>query len=301
MMQAERAVAGSIAEYLRLLRITYWSKNLLVFVPAFLANALQDRAVLLGCLAGFLLLSLCVSGTYILNDIADAQADRAHPTKRYRPIAIKTVDPSRARHLAVFLIMASLGVAALWNLSFAASLLAYCIASAAYTFVLKKLILVEALWLSGMHTSRLLMGVLIADVLLSGWLVAFAMFFFFSLALAKRHCEIVLVSRASAHRVAGRSYTAGDGMLILSFGASSAMASLAVLALYVTDHQHSALYYADPNYLWIAVFIVGVWLIHIWRHAHGATLTSDPINYALHDRISLTLFALLMIVMMAAK
>ncbi len=301
MTHAGQAKATSAAEYARLLRVPYWSKNLLIFVPAFLANALEAPGVLLDCALGFLLLGICASGTYIANDLYDVKTDRAHATKRNRPLARKSVDPVRAALLAGGLITVPLIAASFWNPPFAACLLAYCVASGIYTVLIKPLKLADAFWLSGMHTSRLLMGVVLADVVLSGWLIGFSLFFFLSLAFAKRHCEVVLTSRSAGSSLADRPYGPADMPLILAFGASAAMASLVVLALYVTDGEHSAQYYRQPAYLWFAVAIVGAWLVHIWRHAHGGTMTADPVNHALRDRTSLVLFILLMVTMLLAK
>ena len=292
---------ANFTDYVKLLRISYWSKNLLVFVPAFLANALQDQVILIECLAGFLLLSLCASGTYIVNDLADAESDRLHATKRHRPLARKAISPRSATRLAFLLITLPLGAAALWKFPFALSLLAYCTASAAYTFLLKRYVLVDALWLSGMHTARLLMGVVLADVQLSGWLMAFALFFFFSLALAKRCGEIVLLHRGVADRMPGRSYTATDGRLVLAAGGVAAAASIAVLALYVVDREHSAKFYNDPKWLWLAALVVGLWLFHMWRKAQKGLLTSDPVTFAMRDPTSLLFFILLMLAMLLAK
>ena len=288
-------------EYLRLLRPRYWAKNLLVFVPAFLANTFREPGVLLSCAAGFVLLCLCASATYVLNDIADVELDRAHPEKQARPLASKTVSLRSAVSLAVLLAATAIACALVWRPPLAAVLLAYCAGGVLYTFTIKKIPLADIVWLSGMHTARLVAGGVLADVKLSGWLVAFSLVFFLSLAIAKRYCELVLASRAGEAEIPGRAYTRRHLGLLQSLGAGSAFGSIVVLALYITDSEYSARYYAHPSYLWLSVLVIAAWLLRIWRKAHDGGLTADPVSFALRDKVSLALFIGLLVTMWLAK
>src|ERR1043165_1617697 len=76
----------SLLLWLRSLRVHQWAKNILLFVPLFMGHLFTAQAVATAAL-GFVLLCLLSSATYIINDLADLEADRAHPTKRLRPFA----------------------------------------------------------------------------------------------------------------------------------------------------------------------------------------------------------------------
>jgi 4-hydroxybenzoate polyprenyltransferase len=84
---------GLLKPLIRQLRPHQWSKNALVLVPPLLAPGLPDPALLgRGLLAAFTF-SLCASAGYVLNDLLDIEADRKHPTKRYRPFASGVLPP----------------------------------------------------------------------------------------------------------------------------------------------------------------------------------------------------------------
>ncbi|MFN4142811.1 UbiA family prenyltransferase [Aestuariivirga sp.] len=292
---------SSLREHVRLMRPRYWAKNLLVFVPAFLADAFREEGVLLSCTVGFALLSLCASATYVFNDLADVELDRRHAAKKKRPLASKAVSARSAGIMGLLLVAFALACAFAWQPSLAAVLATYCLCSILYTVAVKKILLFDTFWLSGMHTARLVIGGILADVVLSGWLIAFSLVFFFSLTLAKRYCELVLSSRDGEGGIHGRAYTMRDATLLQSFGAASAVGSIVVLALYVTDRDYSGRYYTHPDYLWLPVLIIAAWLLHIWRKAHDGSLTSDPVSFALRDRTSLALFMALVATMWLAK
>src|SRR3990167_598496 len=73
--------------WLKGIRVHQWSKNLLLFIPLFLAHEMDDPEKLLAALIAFISFSLCASGGYILNDLLDLKADQLHPSKKYRPLA----------------------------------------------------------------------------------------------------------------------------------------------------------------------------------------------------------------------
>ena len=85
--QTEAAPANSIAPYLKLLRPHQWVKNAFVFLPLFFSLNLKNTGMLWHEVLIFLVFCLCASAMYILNDLRDIDEDRAHPTKKNRPIA----------------------------------------------------------------------------------------------------------------------------------------------------------------------------------------------------------------------
>ena len=79
------------SSWIKALRIHHWSKNVLLFLPAVLSHRILEPQVLSESALAFLSFSLCSSSVYIVNDLIDLRADRAHPSKRHRPFAAGTL------------------------------------------------------------------------------------------------------------------------------------------------------------------------------------------------------------------
>src|SRR5215510_8189739 len=78
---------GRVRAFIKQLRLHQWAKNALVLVPVVLAPGVPQLGLLGRALLAALCVSLCASAGYVLNDLLDIEADRAHPTKRHRPFA----------------------------------------------------------------------------------------------------------------------------------------------------------------------------------------------------------------------
>ena len=83
----------------RTMRPHQWVKNLFVFVPLVFAKELSNSPVVLRSVLAFFFFSFAASAVYVLNDLSDVEADRAHPKKKHRPIAIGVVSEAQARAL----------------------------------------------------------------------------------------------------------------------------------------------------------------------------------------------------------
>lgn len=91
-------------KYIALMRVYQWNKNLFIFAPAFFGFSefvIADSTNLLLCFVAFCLLA---SGIYVINDIVDAEADKAHPKKCLRPIASGKISIKHALIFAFSLI-----------------------------------------------------------------------------------------------------------------------------------------------------------------------------------------------------
>lgn len=266
------------------LRLHQWSKNALLLVPLVLGHKLDDPWVVLHCLLGILLLGLAASGTYLLNDLADLASDRQHRTKRHRAIAAGRIAPLHALAAAVGLIAAALAGAALLQPTLALGILGYCALSLLYSGALKRIPLLDTLTIAALFTLRLALGVELAGVPYSPWLMAFAGFFFFSLALAKRHGELLEARLAGG--LARRGWEAEDWPLTLGFGAAAGLGALQIMILFVANEAWPSRLYATPAWLYVAPAAVAVWLVRVWLLAHRRLLRDDPVVFALKDRWS---------------
>jgi len=111
---------------LRAIRSRHWVKNLLLFVPIVAGHRITDRRLVGLAAIGFAAFSLAASGAYLVNDLADLDSDRRHPSKRERPLPSGTLPIGLAYALAPSLMMAAV-VMPWWTLRilFTASLAAY--------------------------------------------------------------------------------------------------------------------------------------------------------------------------------
>ncbi len=145
-------------DYLRALRVHQWLKNALLFVPLILAHQAGELRLLVDTGLAFLSFGLCASSVYLLNDLLDLEADRAHPTKRNRPFAAGCIPLLHGGLLIPALLIASTGIALLLPLHFLGVLVIYYVTTLAYSFRLKRAALVDVLVLAGLYTLRIIAG-----------------------------------------------------------------------------------------------------------------------------------------------
>jgi hypothetical protein len=151
-----------------------------------------------------------------------------------------------------------------------------------------------------LFTLRLGIGVELAGVPYSPWLMAFAAFFFFSLALAKRHGELMEARASQGGALARRGYDVDDWPLTLGFGTASAMSALQIMILYVANEAWPSRLYSTPAWLYVAPAALAVWLARIWLLSHRRLLRDDPVVFALRDRWSWGIGAVIALAILGA-
>ena len=280
---------GGVRGWLKAARLHQWSKNVLVLVPVILGWPQLSQGGLVSALAAMVLMSLLASLTYLLNDIADLTADRRHWSKRHRPFAAGGLPVLEGLFVAGIGIPVVLALGWLLSPAVASVLAAYGALTLAYSLGLKRVPLLDAFLIGTLFTLRLTLGVVAAGLVWSVWLLTFSMFFFFSLAMAKRHTELLRAAAGGETVLRGRGYLVGDRDLTLAIGVCAAMASILILVLYLMDEVFPAALYALPGFLWAAPAAVFLWVGRIWLLAHRGQMTDDPVVFALTDKISLGL------------
>lgn len=274
------------ASWLRELRLHQWSKNALIFIPIFLGHIANDPQVWVRTLMAFFAFGLVASATYIVNDIVDLESDRAHPTKRHRPIAAGRISLGSALMVGLFLFAAGFGISVALSIKFTLVVLVYLLLTLSYSFKLKKLPMIDVTVIGALFTLRIVMGQVLNGLLASPWLLSFSALFFFSLALAKRHVEVLRSGAAKRESVKGRGYVAQDWPLTLGFGLSSAIASIVIMLLFVALDGNATHAYQHPVWLYVAPAGVFIWLQRIWLLSQRMELNDDPIVFALKDKMS---------------
>jgi 4-hydroxybenzoate polyprenyltransferase/phosphoserine phosphatase len=282
--EAAASLGSSFRVWINALRGHHWAKNLLLFLPLALSHNLAP-APILRTLAGFALYCFCASGLYILNDLLDLHSDREHPWKQKRPFAAGDISIPEGLLAAFLLLCVSLSFGFLLNTSFGLALVGYSALTMLYSLYLKKIALIDVFVLSSFYSFRILAGALISATLLSQWFLAFSMFFFLSLAMAKRHSELLHASNLVTAGKSGRGYHIGDRELLLALGVGSSFSAVVILSLYVRS-QDVRLLYSSPEFLTLLCPIVLYWLSRVWLQAHRGELREDPVTLAIRDPVS---------------
>lgn len=277
--------ASRPATWVRAIRVHQWAKNLLLLLPALAAHLSPTAGEIGRLVAGFLSFSLLASAVYLVNDIADLEHDRAHPTKRRRPIAAGEIPIGAAAVAAASLAAAAFAFA--WTLPRAFMLVwpTYLALTTLYSFALKRVVVLDVMVLGALYTLRVMAGAAAVEVTLSRWFLAFAVFLFSSLAILKRMVESIGVEAREGEVLAGRGWTVRDIPVLLGFGASCSVASALVYCLYITSDEVSRLY-AHPDALWVGLPILLYWLGRVWLLAWRGEVHDDPIVFAIRDRVS---------------
>ena len=292
--------SAGISAWRRALRLQQWLKNLLLFVSLLASHDIGNVDAWLSLVVAFVAFSVCASSVYIANDLLDLESDRIHPRKRFRPFASGAIAAWKGAVFAPVLLAVGLGTGALLPGHFLAWLTVYFILTCAYSWVLKRLVLVDCLTLAVLYTLRIVAGAAAAGHNLSFWLLAFSVFLFLSLAFVKRYAELevqMLNGKGGAH---GRGYRTADAPLIQTMGIVSGYAAVLVLALYLNSDAVIQLY-TRPEMVWGAVPIMLFWVSWIWMQAHRGKMHDDPLVFAIKDRASLVCGALFAAVLYAGS
>ncbi|MFN3944688.1 MAG: UbiA family prenyltransferase [Allosphingosinicella sp.] len=291
--------AGPLRTMLRAMRPHQWAKNALVFVPALTSGLFVQPSVLFVAAAAALFMSLIASSIYLVNDILDVDADRAHRTKYKRPLAHGDLSIPAALGLSLLLAGTSIaGALLVGGTGLAFWLLVYAGISIAYSFRLKAVMVGDAIVLASLYTIRIWIGGVAIGVELSFWLLLFSVFLFLSLAYLKRYIE--MRDAADPHRLlSGRGYVGGDLDVVMSSGISAGMVAVLVLALFAHEPEAAA-HYAAPELLMLLCLPLIYWLNRIWMMARRGQVEGDPVAFALKDRRSIAVGAAMTAIFVAA-
>ena len=286
-------------EWIRALRLYHWLKNLLVFVPLLAAHRLDELSLTLSVCKAFLAFGFCASSVYFLNDLLDLPEDRRHPRKRSRAFASGILPLATGLAMIPILLAISIAIGLTLPRIFLFMLGVYYTITLAYSFRLKKIVILDVIVLATLFTVRMLAGSAAADVWPSSWLLAHSMFLFISLALVKRYAELVTMRIERGQAAKARSYVASDSELLASMGVASAFSSVLVLVLYISSDS-AQLLYGHLNAIWLVCPALLYWLCYLWLTAHRGGMHDDPMIFALKDRVSRYILLSMSIIMLLA-
>jgi len=301
--------SSTLKGWLRAVRLHQWAKNVLIFVPLLLAHAWSLGRVLAAAIA-FVSFGLCASATYIINDLLDIEADRKHPRKKRRPFAAGDISPIAGVMAVVVLMVVSVALAVLLPriitsapggftlqepYAFVEWLALYTATTLTYSFYFKRKVLLDVFVLSGLYTLRILAGSAASGVEVSAWLAGFSVFFFLSLAFVKRFSELESLRERGGAVTNGRGYFVSDLEQLRALGTGAMYAAVVVLTLYIKDTENAALYHHQLR-LWLVVPVLLLWLSRMWILTSRGEMHDDPVVFAITDKRSLALGALMAVI-----
>jgi decaprenyl-phosphate phosphoribosyltransferase len=276
------------------LRPRQWVKNLLVYAVPLAAGKLANRDNMTDATIAFVCFCAAASATYLVNDVIDADADRAHPRKRFRPIASGELPVALALVVAAVLVMLSLTVAAISTYpAFLVTLVTYLVCTFAYSIKLKHEPVVELVLIAAGFLLRAIAGGTATGIAMSPWFLTVAAFGSLFMAAGKRYSEYVtLGDEGRAARPGLARYTAPYLRFVWTLSATVMLTAYCLWAFQAGTRDHGSV----PLATWSVVpFLLAMlrFSLDIDRAEAGA-----PEDIALGDRV-LQLFAVVWVIMFA--
>ena len=268
----------------RLARPRQWIKNLLVFVAPGAAGVLLHGTVLWHATAAFGIFCLAASGTYYLNDALDADADRNHPTKRFRPVAAGVVPVAVALALGVVMLVASVGFGAWlagWHLSVVMG--AYVAIQLAYSSGLKNEPILDLACVSAGFILRAVAGGVATSVTLSNWFLIVVSFGSLLVVTGKRSGEKQLLAEDDTDHTAVRQtlglYTPSFLRSVRTLSAAVTVSAYCLWAFERASQVHPG---HDPIWFQLTIIPFVIALLHVLRLLDSGA-GAAPEEMALHD------------------
>jgi 4-hydroxybenzoate polyprenyltransferase len=278
------------------MRPRQWLKNGLVYAALFFDGKLTDWNSFLRTTIAFALFCMMSSAVYIMNDLADVENDRQHPTKKNRPLAAGKLSPTVAAVTAVLLVLISLVAGFFLSPAFDLILVIYFLLQVAYTFRLKHVVLVDVIINATGFILRVAAGVVVIDVeRFSPWLYVCTFLLAVFIALGKRRHELSLLGQeAGNHRAILDEYNIELVDWLISIVTTAALVAYCLYTFLAEGLPANNLMMLTIPFVLYAIFRY-MYLIHV-RHEGGA-----PEDIFLRDRpmqATLVLWAMVVFVVL---
>lgn len=262
---------------IRALRPHQWVKNLFVLAPVVFAKHLTHPSIIQSAVGAFAIFCLLAGAVYVLNDIVDANADRVHPVKRFRPIASGRVPIPVAKAMAVGLAVIALGGSLLGPPLFAVVAASYYVLNLAYSFRLKKIAYLDVVCIATFFVLRVLAGGFATRTPLSGFMIACTALLALFLGFGKRRHELA-GQNASKQRAALDAYS--PRALNAALGVTGVL-TIATYLAYTLDHATQRFF--DNPYLWITTIHPIFGVIRFLQLVAGRPKAESPTQEMLRD------------------
>ncbi len=264
---------------LRTMRPRQWVKNVLVLAAPFASGDLLRQGIVMELGVAFVAFSLAASGIYLINDANDVAADRAHPTKRNRPIAAGIVAPGLAMVVAAVLLAGSLALCVLASVQLLVVLAVYIAVQLAYCYWLKHQAVLDICIVASGFLLRAIAGGAATGILLSQWFLLVAGFGSLFMVAGKRYAEMMLAERTGAKiRKSLESYSASYLRFVWGLSATVLITTYSLWAFDIGVVRH--------NTMWSVISIVP-FVIAVLRYSVDVDSGNggEPEEIALGDRV----------------
>ncbi|HEX2501626.1 MAG TPA: UbiA family prenyltransferase, partial [Methylomirabilota bacterium] len=173
------------------LRPRQWTKNLLIFAGLIFSQGLLQPAMVARSILAFVIFCLLSGGIYLINDVMDAEHDRAHPQKRHRPVASGRLPPRVALVVGAVLLVGASAAGFLLSTKFGGVSVAYVLLLTAYSIALKHVVIVDTLIIAAGFVLRAMAGVVVLRIEMSYWLLLCTILLALFLTFGKRRHELL--------------------------------------------------------------------------------------------------------------
>ncbi|MCF7551848.1 decaprenyl-phosphate phosphoribosyltransferase [Pseudonocardia sp. WMMC193] len=275
----ERSPLGLARGVLKTMRPRQWVKNVLVLAAPFASGDLFQGAVAIKLVIAFAAFSLAASGVYLVNDAKDVEADRAHPTKRNRPIAAGIVPVPVAYAVAVVSFVAAIALALLASPQLLIVLGVYVAVQLAYCFWLKHQPVLDICIVASGFLMRAIAGGVAAGIPLSQWFLLAAGFGSLFMVSGKRYAEMLLAERTGAKiRKSLEAYSPSYLRFVWGLSATVLIMTYGLWAFEIREAHH--------NSIWSIISIVP-FVVAVLRYAVDVDNGDggEPEDIALGDRV----------------
>lgn len=225
------------------MRPRQWTKNVLVYAAPAFKGVLFDAGAALLATEAFFAFCLVASGIYFWNDIFDVEADRAHPTKRFRPVAAGRIPMPAAYVAAAALLAGGLVLAYAVNAACCGLIASYVVVNIAYTLRLKHVVILDVMIVAYGFVVRAVLGAAATGVGTTAWFLLCVLFLSLFLALGKRRHELQEIERGARPR--GRKvlqyYSLGLIDQFMTIATTALLMCYALFAIDAPDHARMAL------------------------------------------------------------
>ncbi|MDQ3779208.1 MAG: decaprenyl-phosphate phosphoribosyltransferase [Chloroflexota bacterium] len=232
-VQEQRSRRVSVNALLGALRPLQWTKNAIVLAAVVFSGELFDAEQLARAGVAAVIFCIVSSGVYLINDLRDVEADRAHSQKRHRPIAAGLVTPTQGILVAATLFLIAFVAACQLGISFLLVVLTYIALMTAYTYGLKRLAILDVFAIASGFVLRAVAGAVAINAPISPWLYVCTMLLALFIGFGKRRHELMLLEgEATRHRANLDIYSVSLLDQIIGIVASS---TVMVYSLYTFD------------------------------------------------------------------
>jgi 4-hydroxybenzoate polyprenyltransferase len=263
------APAYRLPPIIRALRPLQWTKNALVFAAAIFAVRAFDTEPLLRSIGAVLVFCAVSSGIYLINDVRDAEQDRLHPKKRFRPIASGEVSPRIAMIVAALLILVGILCALVVRPEFTLVIVGYIVLMVSYSYGLKRIVILDVFAIAAGFVLRAVGGAVAIAVPISPWLYVCTMLGALFIGFAKRRNELATLEHlAVRHRANLDDYSVPMLDQIIAIVAS---ATVMTYSLYTFDAPSVPQNHAMMLTIPFVVYAIFRYLYLIYRRQLGGS------------------------------